>query len=121
MDDYLKQFREMISLRGLTEHTVISYSTYIRAYLIYLDNVLQKLPGDVSWQDLRDYVLWLKKSRDLSDRTINAVVSQLRFFTIMSFTRLGSLPSFPCAGLIPFFPTFPHKRRSVLLSPLFLI
>ena len=31
MDDYLLKFREMISLRGLTDHTVKSYSTYIRA------------------------------------------------------------------------------------------
>ncbi|MCL2864939.1 MAG: hypothetical protein FWE25_05295, partial [Lachnospiraceae bacterium] len=34
--DYLKIFKEMISLRGLTEHTVTSYSTYIHAYLDYL-------------------------------------------------------------------------------------
>ncbi len=32
MDDYLKLFREMISLRGLTDHTVKSYSTYIKTY-----------------------------------------------------------------------------------------
>ena len=29
MDDYLKQYREMISLRGLTDHPLTSYSTYI--------------------------------------------------------------------------------------------
>ena len=33
MDDYLKQYREMISLRGLTDHTLTAYSTYISAYL----------------------------------------------------------------------------------------
>lgn len=42
MDDYLKIFREMVSLRGLTHHTIISYSTYIRAYLQYLSEVLKK-------------------------------------------------------------------------------
>ena len=44
MDDYLKQFQEMISLRGLTDHTVKSYSTYIRVYLDYLSNILYKMP-----------------------------------------------------------------------------
>ena len=34
--DYLNVYREMISLRGLTDHTVKSYSTYIRSYLDYL-------------------------------------------------------------------------------------
>lgn len=82
MDDYLKQFREMISLRGLTDHTVKSYSTYIRAYLDYLSSVLGKLPEDVSWAELRDYIRWLQKERSLSDRTINHCISQLRFFTM---------------------------------------
>lgn len=43
MDVYLKQFREMISLRGLTDHTIVSYSTYIRVYLDYLSHILHKM------------------------------------------------------------------------------
>lgn len=80
--DYLKVYREMISLRGLTDHTVTSYSTYIRSYLDYLQDILLKQPEDVSWAELRDFILWLQKERSLSDRTINACISQLRFFTI---------------------------------------
>lgn len=56
MDDYLKQFREMISLRGLTDHTIVSYSTYIRVYLDYLSYILHKMPEDVSWAELRGFV-----------------------------------------------------------------
>ncbi|MFR8018224.1 MAG: hypothetical protein ACLU7M_01935 [Mediterraneibacter gnavus] len=48
MDKYLNTYREMISLRGLTDHTLKSYSTYIRAYLDYLSTILQKQPEDVS-------------------------------------------------------------------------
>lgn len=33
MYGYLKQFREIISLRGLTDHTLDSYFIYISAYL----------------------------------------------------------------------------------------
>ena len=82
MDDYLKQFREMISLRGLTDHTIVSYSTYIRSYLDYLSNILHKMPEDVSWAELRDFIRWLQKEKNLSDRTLNACISQLRFFTL---------------------------------------
>lgn len=39
MDKYFTSFRETISLRGLTDHTVKSYSTYIKAYLDYLSSV----------------------------------------------------------------------------------
>ncbi len=56
MDNYLIQFREIVSLRGLTDHTIISYSTYIRTYLDYLSNVLHKMPEDVSWEELRDFI-----------------------------------------------------------------
>ena len=41
----------MISLRGLTDHTLKNYYTYIRAYLDYLTSILHKLPEDVSWDD----------------------------------------------------------------------
>ena len=42
MDNYLNIYREMISLRDLTDHTDKSYSTYIRAYLYYLPCILHK-------------------------------------------------------------------------------
>ena len=80
--DYLSVFREMISLRGLTHHTLKSYCTYIRAYLDFLSNVLHKLPEDASWDDLRSFVRFIQQQRHLSDRTINHCISQLRFFTI---------------------------------------
>lgn len=41
MDKYLNSFREMISLRGLTDHTLKSYCTYILAYLDYLSCILR--------------------------------------------------------------------------------
>ena len=63
MDDYFKQFREMISLRGLTDHTIVSYSTYIRVYLDYLSYILHKMPEDVSWAELRGFVRWLQKEK----------------------------------------------------------
>ncbi len=63
MDKYFNSYREMISLRGLTDHTLKGYCTYIRAYLDYLSDILCKSPEDVSWAELRDFISWLKKSR----------------------------------------------------------
>ena len=68
MDNYLNSFREMLSLRGLTDHTLKNYCPYIRAYLDYLSTHLHKLLEDVSWPELRNYIKWLQKSRNLSDR-----------------------------------------------------
>lgn len=48
MQKYLDTYKQMISLRGLTDHTIKSYSTYLNAYLDYLKTVLHKEPEDVS-------------------------------------------------------------------------
>lgn len=111
MDDYLKQFREMISLRGLTDHTMTSYSTYIRAYLDYLACILYKQPEDVSWNDLRDFIRWLQKEKHLSDRTINHCISQLRFFTIYVLHKPWDATQLPMRRFDSYLPYVPSRKE----------
>lgn len=80
--NYLKRYQDMIRLRGLTDNTVKNYSTYISAYLDYVSERLNRRPSQVTWQQKRDFIQWIQQERNLSDRTINAVISQLRFFTL---------------------------------------
>lgn len=110
MNGYLNTFREMISLRGLSSHTVKSYSTYIRAYLDYLDSVIHKQPEDVSWQEMRDFVFWLKKQKNLSDRTINHCISQLRFFTLYVLHRPWDDTQLPMRRFDVFLPYVPSQQ-----------
>ncbi|SHK37246.1 tyrosine-type recombinase/integrase [Hespellia stercorisuis] len=108
MDKYFNSFRKMISLRGLTDHTLNAYCTYIRAYLDYLENILHKLPEDVTWAELRDFIRWLSGNRSLSDRTINCVISQLRFFTMYILHNPWDNTQLPLRKFdtyIPFVPT----------------
>ena len=112
MDKYLDSFREMISLRGLTDHTLRNYCTYIRAYLAYLANILHKSPEDVSWAELRDYIRWLQKSRDLSDRTINCAISQLRFFTMYVLHKPWEDTQLPMRRFDEYLPYVPSKRET---------
>lgn len=109
MDKHLNSFREMISLRGLTDHTLKNYCTYIRAYLDYLADVLHKLPEDVSWNELRDYIRWLQKSRGLSDRTINCAISQLRFFTMYVLHKTWDDTQLPMRKFDEYLPYVPSK------------
>ena len=112
MDDYLKIFREMVSLRGLTHHTIISYSTYIRAYLQYLSEVLKKTPEEVSQPELRDYIKWLQQERGISDRTVNAVISQLRFFTIYILHKLWDSTQLPTRKFDAYLPYVPSQKET---------
>ena len=112
MDKYLDFFREMISLRGLTDHTLKSYCTYINAYLDYLTNILHKSPEDVSWEELRDYIRWLQKSRNLSDRTINCAISQLRFFTMYILHKPWDDTQLPLRKFDEYLPFVPSKEET---------
>lgn len=80
MQKYIEHFNQMISLRGLTDHTLKSYTSYLNCYLHYLLTSLNKQPEDVSWDELRHYILFLKDVKHLNPRSINAHISQLRFF-----------------------------------------
>jgi len=82
MQKYIDSFNQMISLRGLTPATRKSYSSYLTSYLNYLQTHLHKLPEEVSWSELRSYILFIQATRNLADRTINSHISQLRFFTL---------------------------------------
>lgn len=109
--DYLKIYREMISLRGLTGHTIKSYSTYIRAYLDYLTDVIHKLPEDVSWDELRDFIRWLQREKHLSDRTINHCISQLRFFTIYVLHKPWDPSQLPMRRFDSYLPYVPSQKE----------
>lgn len=120
MDDYLKQYREMISLRGLTDHTLTSYSTYIKAYLKYLSEILHKYPEDVSWEELRDFICWIQKNRSLSDRTVNGCISQLRFFTIFVLHKpwdATQLPMRKFDSYLPYVPSQQETRKFISTMP----
>ena len=115
MEHYIELFLEMISFRGLTANTLKSYKSYIKSYLNYLETQLKKIPDDVSWEELRAYLTFIKQSRSLSDRTINAHISVLRFFWSTYFTNLGIGTSCLSASLIHICQRCRHRRRHVTL------
>ena len=112
MDKYFNTFREMISLRGLSDHTLISYCTYIRSYLDYLSVTLHKYPEDVSWEELRDYIKYLQKQRNLSDRTINCAISQLRFFAMYVLHKPWDDTQLPMRRFDTYLPFVPSQEET---------
>lgn len=80
--DYFKCFKEMISLRGLTDHTKRAYCTYISVYLDFIQNTLHKSPTEATYDDMRTFINFLQESRGICDRTVNIAIAQLRFFTL---------------------------------------
>ena len=120
MQKYLDTYKQMISLRGLTDHTIKSYCTYLNAYLNYLKDVLHKMPEDISWEELRGFIFWLQQQRDLSDRTMNHCISQLRFFTMYVLHKPWDnyqLPFRKFDAYLPFVPTKDEVRTFISTMP----
>ena len=118
--DYIKKYQKMISLRNLSEHTKKSYTTYLKTYLEFLD-LIHKYPSQVTIKDLQKYVIWLKETRNLADRTINAAISQLRFFTIYVLGKQWDPSAVPMRrfdSYLPFVPTKDEVREFISTIPL---
>lgn len=108
--NYIETFREMISLRGLTDHTVTSYSTYIRVYLEYL-TTLDIKPEEASWDVMRDFIVDLQNNRNLADRTINCVISNLRFFTLYVLHKPWDSTQLPMRKFDRYLPFVPSQEE----------
>lgn len=80
--DYLQVFKDILRHRNLTEHTLTSYCTYIVPYLDYVSAVLSKTPEDVSYPEISQFIDYIQDERDLSDRSVNFIISQIRCFNI---------------------------------------
>ena len=91
--DFLKRYKKMIALRGLTAHTMKSYCTYISAYLDYISNTLHKYPSQVRYSDSRTAVFQI----------VPLIQRSLRygFLLSMSFTTPGILLKSPCGSSTP--------------------
>ena len=74
----LQKHLDILSFRDLAEGTIASYQGYMNQFITYVE---QELPGksipDVSWEDIRAYVRYLKDVRQLNNRTINYHIAQL--------------------------------------------
>lgn len=111
MQKYLDSYKQMISLRGLTDHTLKSYCTYISAYLLYLDIILHKSPLEVSWDEIRSFILWIQQQRSLADRTVNICISQLRFFTLYVLHKPWDPYQIPMRRFDSYLPFVPAKEE----------
>ena len=114
--DYLENYKKMISLRGLTDHTMISYCTYITAYLDFAANTLHVQPSEVGYPDIIRFLDSLKEERGLSDRTINCAISQIRFFTMYVLHKPWDPTQVPMRRFdtyLPYVPVFGSAKSAV--------
>ena len=111
MEHYLTEFYDMLKLRNLADGTVKSYMSYVRTYLNYVQTHLHKLPEEVTWAELRTFIVWIQLERNLSDRTMNQVISKLHFFTIYVLHKPWDRYQVPSRKFDLYLPFVPTKKE----------
>lgn len=111
-DSYVTKFTDMLTLRDLAESTVNNYISYLNQYLDFIDSSLGgKLPEDVSWEEIRSYIRYLKDIRKLSNRTINPHIAQLIFFFKYILHRDWDRYQVPFLRYDEYLPAVPTKAE----------
>jgi site-specific recombinase XerD len=80
--------------------------------LSYVEEYLGKLPEDVTWEELRAYISFVKKTRNLSDRTINAHISIIRFFTEYVLHKPWNRYQLPFRKFDKYLPAVPSQEEA---------
>ena len=79
--NYLKQHIDILSFRDLAPGTITTYTSYMTQFMEWTESVLFSKPlSDISWEELRSYIRFLKEVRELNPRTVNVHIAQLRDF-----------------------------------------
>ena len=81
-DLYFKEMDIYLDLRDLAPNTRKNYHSSLKAYLTWLSETLAVSPEDATYENIRAYLLHLKQIRNLSNHSINAHASTIRFFRI---------------------------------------
>lgn len=108
--DYFSVFTQMLQAKGLADNTIRSYKTYIKPFLSFL-SYNSVTPEDASWQCVRDFLFWIQSERDLSDRTINMIISYLQFFYIYVLHKEWDQTQVPFRKFSVYLPFVPSRQE----------
>lgn len=108
--DYFSAFIQVLQTRKLSKNTVRVYVSYIKSYLAYLD-ALQIPPELASYQDMRDFLDWIQSERNLSDRTINMIISYLQFFQLYVLHKDWDKTQIPFRAFNTYLPYAPSPAE----------
>ena len=79
--NYLKQHIDILSFRDLASGTISTYTSYMTQFIEWTETELNGKPiPNLSWEEVRSFLIFLKEVRHLNPRTVNVYIAQLRDF-----------------------------------------
>lgn len=110
--NYLKQHIDILSFRDLAPGTIATYTSYMTQYIDWVEANLDAKPlPDVSWEEIRSFLLFLKEVRELNPRTVNVYIAQLRDFYLYVLHRDWDRYQVPYLHFDELLPKVPTKAE----------
>ena len=73
--------KDILSFRDLAESTISTYISYLSMFIAWVETELSgKSVMDVTWEEIRSYVNYLRNVRNIGNRTVNVHIAQLHHF-----------------------------------------
>jgi hypothetical protein len=120
INDYLSKLEEFFELRNLADKTRENYLSSLNCYLSWLqENCI--LPEDATYEDIRNFLRYLKLARDLTKQTINYYISKIRFSRFMYSINLGTLIKYLFLNSTQNYLKHSHTKRQFILFRLWII
>lgn len=108
MRDYDKEMDLYFELKGTPDSSRESYSRRMKAFYRFIQK--SKLIEDITEADIQQYILYLKRERNLSAGTINNYISAIRFFYTFILDKEWNSKKIPRMKRKRQFPVIPARE-----------
>jgi integrase/recombinase XerD len=109
MKQYDQEIELYFELKGTPDSSRESYRRRMRAFLSFMEE-RNKSILDMELTDVQDYILYLKKKKELSAGTINNYISAIKFFYTYILDKEWNSRKVPRMKRIQSFPVVPSKE-----------
>lgn len=114
MSQYEQDIELYFELRGTPESSRESYWRRMRAFLAFLQE-RNKPIHEINERDIQQYILYLKKEKNLSSGSINNYISAIKFFYTYVLDKEWNSRKIPRMKRIQKFPVIPTKEEILTL------
>jgi integrase/recombinase XerD len=109
MNQYEQKIELYFELKGTPESSRESYGRRMRLFLTFMKKFNRSIE-DITFEDIQQYILHLKKDRKLSPGTINNYISAIKFFYTYVLEKEWDPKKVPRMKRIKKFPVIPPKE-----------
>ena len=114
MKNYEVEINLYFELKGTPQSSRESYFRRMQAFITFIQNQNKTL-DDIVETDIQQYILYLKKEKQLSAGTINNYISGIRWFYTVILEKEWNPRKIPRMKRIQAFPVVPSKQEVLTL------